>query len=227
MTPSYLTIHGSHAYGLNSPTSDLDYRGFFFAAPEHFWGLKAGPEQHESNDRKTDEVVWEFRKFVRLAAASNPNVLETLFTHDRDVQIRTAAAVTLRMHAQDWFLSKKVETTFGGYARQQFGRLSKTFDRWSDVGVRKDAMHCVRLIYMAQEMLEHGRLTVKFERPEQLKFMLSIRRGQVKAVPVFLWAQKNLDELADLRQKSKLPAEPKFDEINNFVVDTLKAQYAL
>jgi predicted nucleotidyltransferase len=214
---AYLTIHGSHAYGLNGPKSDVDHRGFFHLTPEQFFGLKGGPEQEESNDGQVDFVAWEFRKFVRLAANSNPNVIETLFTDDRDVLIRGRAGVTLRLNAAKWFLSKKVETTFGGYAMGQLKKLSKNLDKWEDPGVRKDAMHCVRLIYMAQEVLETGKLTVKFTRPEQTNFMLSIRRGILKPVPVFQWAEQQLDTLKAFRQNSRLPEEPLHNEIEAFV----------
>lgn len=222
---NYLTIHGSHAYGLNGPKSDMDHRGYFFWTPQQFFGMNGGPEQLQSNDGKIDSVVWEFRKFVRLASQSNPNVLETLFTDSRDVLVSCPVATELRTHGQDWFLSKKVETTFGGYARQQFQRLGKNLEKWDDVGIRKDAMHCVRLIYMAQEMLETGKLTVRFVRPEQTNFMLAIRRGQVKPIPVFQWAMQNLDGLAALRQNSKLPDEPKLDTINEFVIKVLQEVY--
>lgn len=230
MNPAYLTIHGSHAYGLNTPTSDMDQRGFFFWSKQDFFGLRSGPEQIETKTENLDYVIWEFRKFVRLAAASNPNVLETLFTDQRDVLIRdsTGVAAMLREHAQDWFLSKKVETTFGGFARQQFTRLSKNFDKWDDPGVRKDAMHCVRLIYMAQEMLTTGNLTIKFDSktaPEKVNFMLAIRRGQAKVIPVLQWAEQNLENLKTLRQASRLPDEPKLDTIEDFVYSAMKLEY--
>lgn len=223
----YLTIHGSHGYGLNTPSSDMDKRGFHYLTPEQFFGLKGGPEQELFNDGKVDFCTWEFRKFVRLAGQSNPNVLETLFTDPRDVLETTSSSEVLRLKAASWFLSRKVETTFGGYARQQFLRLAKNFDKWEDVGVRKDAMHCVRLIYMAQEMLETGNLTVKFVRPEQTNFMLAIRRGQVKPIPVYHWAQEQLDGLAELRQNSRLPAEPAHDEIEKYVYTHLRSFYGL
>ena len=135
MTPAYLTIHGSHAYGLNTAHSDVDERGFFFTTDEHFYGLFDGPEQHLSNDGHIDSAVWEFRKFVRLAANSNPNIIETLFTDPEDVLIEGFAATTLRVNAADWFLSRKVESTYGGYARQQFLKLAKNFDKWDDAGI--------------------------------------------------------------------------------------------
>jgi predicted nucleotidyltransferase len=230
MTPTYLTIHGSHGYGLNGPNSDMDHRGFFFQPPEQFFGLNQGPETVENNENGLDFVVWEFRKFVRMAAQCNPNVIETLLTADTDVLVLDDTGRDLRTMARHWFLSKKAEKTFGGYAYQQFLKLSKNFDKWSDPGVRKDAMHCVRLIYFVQELLETCDLTVKLDRkrhPERYNFMMGIRRGDVKAVPCFLWAKEQFDIIKEMGLKTQLPDEPKHSEIDAFVQATLKRHYGV
>lgn len=227
--PAYLTIHGSHGYGLNGPNSDMDHRGFHFQTQDQFFGMGPGPEQVDSNKDGLDYVTWEFRKFVRLASTCNPNVVETLFTEENDVLASCTAASTLRLFAKNWFLSKKAEKTFGGYAFQQFQKLSKNIEKWEDSGVRKDAMHCVRLIYFAQEILETGNLTVKIDarrQPERVGFMMGIRRGEVKPVPVMLWAEEQFEKLKDMAKKSSLPEEAKLDVIDKFVQSTLRNQYA-
>lgn len=224
----YITVHGSHAYGLNGPTSDTDLRGFHFETPEQFFGLNQGPATVESNQDGVDYVTWEFRKFIRLASLCNPNVIETLFTESRDVRQTGWVSQELRKNAQDWFLSKKAEKTFGGYAYQQFLKLSKNFDKWEDPGVRKDAMHCVRLIYFVQDILTDGRLTIKVDikrQPERYNFMMGIRRGQVKAVPAFLWAKEQFDIIEELGKKTTLPEDAKHEVIDMFVQRVLKDRY--
>lgn len=225
---AYLTIHGSNGYGLNGPKSDMDHRGYHFETPEQFFGLNAGPATIESNKDGLDYVTWEFRKFIRLASTCNPNVIETLFTDQRDVLVADSVAFKLRANAQDWFLSKKAEKTFGGYAYQQFQKLAKNFDKWEDSGVRKDAMHCVRLIYFVQDILTTGTLKVKIDQHRQVdryNFMMGIRRGQVKPVPTFLWAKEQFDVISEMAKKSTLPEDAKHDEIDLFVQDVLQARY--
>ena len=230
----YLTVHGSHAYGLNGPNSDLDLRGFFFQKPEDFFGLKGGPDQEEANvfnDQGKivrDVTVWEFRKFLKLASGSNPNILETLFTADLDVKISGNPSETLRKHAKDWFLSRQVEKTFGGYAHQQMVRLGKNLEKWDDAGVRKDAMHCVRLIYFMKEMLGTGNLTVRFDadkHPEKVNFMLAIRRGDVKVLPVYNWCLEEIAAARELVKDSPLPETPNHEAIEQFTFETLKRMY--
>lgn len=36
-----LTKYGSHCYGTNTPTSDLDYKGVCIPPPEYYLGLKS------------------------------------------------------------------------------------------------------------------------------------------------------------------------------------------
>lgn len=226
-TPAYLTVHGSHAYGLNGPKSDLDLRGFFFLPPEQFFGLHGGPEQYEDPD-EDDSVVWEFRKFVRLAGACNPNIVETLFTDHSDVRTSCIYSSVLRAMGKDWFLSKKVNKTFGGYAKGQFLKLTKNIEKWEDPGVRKDAMHCVRLIYFAQQILTEGDLTIRIDPkrvPERYNFCMAIRRGQVKPIPVYQWAEQQFEVLDRLEAESKLPADAKWDKIEQFARNVMEEVY--
>lgn len=221
----YLTIHGSKSYNLHGPTSDTDKRGYFYLDADQFFGLKGGPETLESNKDGVDFVAWEFRKFMKLAANSNPNVIETLFTAPTDVIAHDGTVSwALRNNAQK-FLSKKVAITFGGYARQNFTRLGKNIDKWKeDSGVRKDAMHCMRLIGYADQILTTGNLVLPHNE-EARTALLNIRLGKVPPVTVLQMAEAGLNDIDVLAKKSALPEEPDHEWINQFTIDTLKARY--
>lgn len=77
----YETIYGSRAYGLATETSDTDLRGVFVPPPLAFMGFAAQPDQIEPS---AERVLYEIRKFFRLAAACNPTVIEVLFTDPQD-----------------------------------------------------------------------------------------------------------------------------------------------
>jgi uncharacterized protein len=121
-----LTRHGSHAYGLNTPTSDRDYKGVAVPPREYFLGFASVFEQAESGE--PDLVIYELRKFFRLARDCNPNIIEVLFTDPSDHLVKTAAAERL-LAGRDLFLSRKAKHTFSGYAIAQLKRLS-AHQRW-------------------------------------------------------------------------------------------------
>ena len=75
---SYMTISGSKAYGTNISTSDTDLRGFYIEPRESLLRITEPVDYYE--DRVTDTVIYSLRKYVKLAAKCNPNVIEMLGT---------------------------------------------------------------------------------------------------------------------------------------------------
>ncbi|TAL29045.1 MAG: hypothetical protein EPN98_21625 [Phenylobacterium sp.] len=123
----FLAKSGSHAYGTNLPTSDLDLKGVAIPPREYFLGYLHRFEQAECKG-DLDAVIYDVRKFVNLAADCNPNIIEVLFCDDRDVLLTSIAWERIRLH-RDLFLSKKAQHTFSGYAMAQLKRI-KTHRRW-------------------------------------------------------------------------------------------------
>ena len=123
--------HGSHAYGLNVPTSDEDFKGVCIPPAECFFGFTKQFEQMEHMGSKSDgvdEVVYALRKFASLAADANPNIIEVLFVDDSDVILCDAYGQRLR-DMRDTFISKRARHTFAGYACAQLHRI-KTHRKW-------------------------------------------------------------------------------------------------
>jgi uncharacterized protein len=136
----YMTRHGSHAYGLNTPTSDLDIKGVFVADHAHYLGFLNKIEQVEERE-PNDLVIYELTKFFRLAADCNPNIIEVLWTDDSDILSINQLGEDLRALAPQ-FLSQKAKHTFTGYASAQLKRIKNHY-RWiqnapKDPGKRYD-----------------------------------------------------------------------------------------
>jgi hypothetical protein len=152
----FLTRHGSHAYGTNLPDSDLDLKGIAIAPREYYLGFLKTFEQAEEKTEGTcstcgkgrentlcssafhvqpDAVIYDIRKFWKLAADCNPNIIEVLFTDRSDWILPTAfSADRAHMHwaAMKWgpiyenrhlFLSQNAGRTFSKYAIDQLKRL--------------------------------------------------------------------------------------------------------
>src|SRR5262249_3450385 len=89
-------------------------------------------EQHPSASRglevKTECVIFDVAKFLRLCAAGNPNALEILFANESDWLLKTSAWQRI-FDQRRQFLSKKVQQTFLGYAMAQLKKI-QTHRAW-------------------------------------------------------------------------------------------------
>lgn len=127
----YLTKHGSHAYGTNIATSDIDHRGIAIPPKEYFFGFSHKFEQQEqiaSNSSDKDEVIFDIRKFFKLASECNPNVIEIIHTDPSDIIYINDIGLSI-VENRELFLSKRVRDTFMGYAHAQLKRI-KTHRNW-------------------------------------------------------------------------------------------------
>ena len=121
----YLVKHGSHAYGTNTPTSDIDYKGVCVPLKSIIMGFSQGFEQYEryaSKGHDCDITVYSLQKFMKLARDCNPNIVECLFVDDADICLCTPEGSRLREN-RNLFLSKKIKFTFSGYAYSQIKRI--------------------------------------------------------------------------------------------------------
>jgi predicted nucleotidyltransferase len=132
----YLVNHGSHAYGLARPESDIDVKGILIAPTEIFTGYTTGFEQSINSEElksylrigEVDSVVYGLQKFFKLAADCNPNIIEMLFVGEDDTLLSTSAGEEIRSN-RDLFVSLKAKHTFSGYAHAQLKRIN-THRRW-------------------------------------------------------------------------------------------------
>ena len=147
-----LTLAGSHAYGTARSGSDVDIKGVCVppqryrdgfvdqfqqaTAAEHmapFLGLLklshlGSIVGQAARENGLEGTIYEVRKFFKLAADANPNILDILFCNPDDVILSTSVGLLLRRH-RDLFLSKKVAHTFRGYAMAQLKRI-RTHRQW-------------------------------------------------------------------------------------------------
>jgi hypothetical protein len=75
-------LGGSHSYGLNTSSSDLDYRGVFLNDDiSSLIGL--GRHEHQqTQDNGKDEVFTEFRSALKLLRSANTQIVEMLYNEN-------------------------------------------------------------------------------------------------------------------------------------------------
>lgn len=113
----YKYVRGSHVYGTNVETSDMDEGGIYICPSEHLFDL-GFDYQNEVSDEKHDTCWWELGKFMRLLLSSNPTVLEALFVPDKWVIYEHPIMTEIKKH-RDKFITKGCFKPFSGYSVSQ------------------------------------------------------------------------------------------------------------
>jgi hypothetical protein len=203
---------GSRAYGLATEDSDDDLRGIYLPPAHLDWSLYRLPEQLEFADDDKDEVYWELGKFVRLALKANPNVLETLWT---PLVLDTGEVAQRLRTIRQAFLSKHIYKTYSGYVLSQFRRMANAVKN-QDKFKPKHAMHLVRLLYSGIAALETGQIQVDVSaRRDEL---MDIRNGGLTFEQVKEKALKLDREFQQTFEKTALPEQPDYSQVNEFLV---------
>lgn len=123
----FCALHGSHAYNLATETSDIDIKGVLIAPLDHYLGFSKTFEQAEGRE-PYDLSIFEIKKFFKLAAQCNPNIIEILYTEPSEHVFVSPIGQKL-IDNRDAFLSMKARHTFAGYAKSQLHRINSHY-KW-------------------------------------------------------------------------------------------------
>lgn len=121
----FATFGGSHAYGTNTPDSDIDIRGCAFNSRTDILG-RTNFEQ--VIDNPTDTTIYSFNKLIHLLSDCNPNTIELLGCKPEQYVFFNDIG-RMMVEQRDMFLSQKAVHAFGGYATQQLRRLQAALAR--------------------------------------------------------------------------------------------------
>ncbi len=210
----YRCVVGSRAYGLDGDESDIDRRGIYLPPADLQWSLYGVPEQIEN--KETDEVYWELRKFLILALKANPNILECLYTPI--VEMATPLALEL-LDIREAFLSKLVYQTYNGYVISQFKKLEQDLRTHGEIRW-KHAMHLIRLLLSGITALRECYVPVSVE--EYRDRLLAIRCGEVPWEKIDAWRLELHMQLNDAYEKTPLPDRPDYVRANAFLIEARK-----
>ena len=118
-------------YGLNTPTSDMDYVGVYiedsfedFIDPfntkdEMDTSIKSKKENGKNDENAVDEKCFHLKKFIKLCADNNPNVLEMLFAPEDCIEYVDPDFKSLILDHPEMFVNAKLIDRFIGYAKSQ------------------------------------------------------------------------------------------------------------
>lgn len=109
------SIVGSHAYGISTPSSDVDKKGVFIQSLDSILGIGY---IEQINDENNDQTFYEVRRFLELLRSNNPNILELLNMPD-DCIVYKDPIFDLILDHKNKFITKMCKNSFGGYAVEQ------------------------------------------------------------------------------------------------------------
>ncbi len=184
-------IVGSQSYGLSLDSSDRDEKGVCIEPFEHFCNLKGKFEQVEfrsaaertgksdapSEAGDLDLTIYSLEKFLRLAIAGNPNIVELLFISGDSILEATQAGADLR-DLYSVIINRQAGKRYLGYMEAQRQRLlgergqmriTRT-ELIDEFGYDTKYMsHVIRLGFQGVELLETGRLILPmFGTPKEI-----------------------------------------------------------
>lgn len=112
------TLGGSTAYGLNTPTSDTDYRGVFLnTEPAKILGLSRFDVVQKQETE--DEVYYEVRKFFELLKEGNTGALEILFTDPTNYLLMDASFAPVVENRHQFVDTEKMFRCLLGYMQSE------------------------------------------------------------------------------------------------------------
>lgn len=121
----FLTLGGSHAYGTNIETSDVDVRGCALNRKSDLIGLSSFEQVVHT---ETDTTIYSFNKLIPLLLNCNPNTIEMLGCKPEHYLFITDIGEEM-ISNRKLFLSQRAANSFGGYATQQLRRLENALAR--------------------------------------------------------------------------------------------------
>ena len=228
---------GSVAHGMYVPADDpngiddQDVMTVCVPPLAYYFGLREFGSRgtKEIKRGEWDIVVYEARKFIRLLAQGNPNVLMLLWL-DPPFYLKITEAGQLLLDHRRVFVGRQVYPAFVGYARSQLHKMTHcAFQGYMGAKRKalvkkygfdcKNAAHLIRLLRMGAEFLRDGKLYVRRSDAEQL---LRIKRGEWSLEQVQAEAERGFREAEEAHRISKLPPGPDMDRINELAVEVVR-----
>jgi uncharacterized protein len=120
----YKTIVGSHAYGTNVSTSDIDIKGFYWVDPKEYISLNppVKPQDCQISDEKNDITYYSLYRAFELLKTANPNIIELLWMPNDCILHQDNSIMPVLLENRKIFISKQA---YHSHARYAYAQIKK------------------------------------------------------------------------------------------------------
>lgn len=251
---AYLTIMGSHAYGVadvsdKTKKSDFDIYGFCFPPKFMTFPHLAGEilgfgkqkerfeqyQQHHVFDpdalgghgREYDFAIFGIVKYFQLAMDNNPNVLDSLFTRQECVLHMTEVGNMTRENRK-MFLHKGCWPRYKGYAYAQLHKMATKQTGGKRKELRDAFGFDVKFGMHVVRLLSQAEQILAegdLDLQKNNEHLKAIRRGDVGEAEIRRWASDKEKQLENLYNESKLSWGPDEEKIKQLLLRCLEHHY--
>lgn len=221
-------IVGSHAHGLATPESDIDYRGVFVTPTAELLKVNGDRAKTQWHEGAEDDTSWELGHFLMLSTKSNPTILETYLA-----PVVAIGSFNIDMNGLYWderlrdlfphvWSSRAVRDAFIGYGLNQ----RKKFLDNKDNRRAKYAAAYLRTLYNAYELLTTGTFTIRIVDTPVGAGVARFKVGDfsIGEVVDVCAAWQGKVEAAYAQRPEK---QPDMDKVNAFLLDARRAFWAM
>lgn len=203
-------ITGSQAYGMATPSSDIDIFGIFVRPTRQLLGFQKGEVSYCFT--APDATYHELGRFCELCLNGNPTAIEFLWLENYSQMTEDGKAL---LALREKFLSKRVRNAYVGYVYSQlqlFGRGDNQARK------EKNIRHCFRLLEQAEILFATGELVLKVKNKEEI-FALAQQDGTA----ILTTIKERLEKIK--RMKDVLPEAPDENSIEDFLITLRKKNF--
>ena len=141
---------GSHSYGTNIESSDVDYKGIFIQNPKdvYLYGYK------ELLIINKDETYYELGRFLKLCSTGDPIALEVLFAPQDCIEYMNPVYNDI-LSIKEMFLTKNLRHSFANYALKQIKKadgLDKKMN-WEKEKIERKSVEDMCSVYLFEDSL--------------------------------------------------------------------------
>lgn len=215
---------GSHAYGLNTPDSDEDFRGIFIGDAEYQLGLQKVEQVRIKED---DWVCHEIKQFIHILIKQNPTIMELLFIES---PVYTTLFWDNLKPLLKGLISKESFKPYSAYVLSQLTKAKfrnpseKRLELIQQFGFDTKYMsHVARLAIQCIYLMRDGHIPVKV--PEQFRNdVMNIKMGKVTKEEALAYCEDLDKKMYEAYKVSTLPEKADIKNFENNIYIPLMKQ---